>query len=304
MSQASNTEKSFITKVFDVLPVLLAAAFLAWFLNNQAEKSEDTKEAENIPETIEVVDSIPELLPEEEIIETPEKIIEYKELSVLSDGFWVYPANVFDDFSKYANKLAVDGEFEEVVLHVVTASNSTEDGNGKKFMLSATLHQTGGFLNAFRSKPKQIDVQKTEERGGMFQTGTCSVETDEGCLLGNDEYDFREVRIPLTANINLATTTSEYELTKKSYKIERLWNKLPFSPPTTFKLLTYPVSIDGSTVGVNSVKIKYSCKQDEECSINKCKQDELSSACIKRYFGNEAYNSYLGKYNAWKASQE
>ncbi|MFY9463239.1 MAG: hypothetical protein WAP52_03585, partial [Candidatus Sungiibacteriota bacterium] len=198
-----------------------------------------------------------------------------KKLALLSSPYTPSP-NVFSNqevYKKESIRLVVDGEFKIAQLRV----KGSVQGGGKHFLF-LDFGNKNGVLNGVRGSASGIDILATEERGGVF--------TKEAPI---------DVLIDLLGETTLATTRAEFQTTRQTTKIVKLWEALQPSPPTMTRVLVIPFEKSGNFTGATiiSLDFEFSCKVEGSCGVGICPINEITSKCLERNFGWSKMDSWL-----------
>ena len=182
-----------------------------------------------------------------------------------------------ENYKNNRKRLALIGNFEEAKL-VVQASLPDND----YYFLSVNLGDMSGSYNAVRKSVDELDLELTKQSLGVF----------------NQENPVN-IAINLLDNTVFATDKQEFISTGNKTKLVRLWNYIkPESPmPSINSVLISLFNKNGQYNGnINSLVIEYSCKTGSDCKAGLCGKDELSSACLKRLFGQDAMDKWMDWY--------
>ena len=200
----------------------------------------------------------------EEVFKDIEKI----EILPLISSPYTPSKDVFSSIDIYKNEsivIALSGNFEKAELHV----KGKVFDKGKHF-ISINYGNESGTFNATRLSEKSLDINSTEERGGIFTK--------------DEPLDFK---INLLGETTLATTKSEFELTKQVVKFVKLWDS-NLLPPTVIRVLIAPFNEYGYFGGVTieEINFEYSCNNNNNnCGIVLCQKDKMFTECLTNNFG-------------------
>lgn len=249
-SNSSEPNKIFAA-IFAIIVVLGALRYLG------------SREEEAIPKDVEAP-----AVEEPEDIEQP--IIVAKEVHVLESPF--IPAT--DPFSQeqyaQAPKIVVSGNFEQVTLYVT----GEVIGKGSRFLL-LNFHDHSGIINGVRESARRLNVEKTNEGGGLF-TAENSISAAVNLL-----------------NAKLGSSSAVYERTGSGTFIASLIQEE--QKPDVLKILVVPFNKDGSYGGakITDLRIEYLCKGESVCSIQRCASEKTSTQCLTESLGPQVIREWM-----------
>jgi len=259
-------------KIFDLVIVGVSATMMLFIVNIFANKldvkNQDNGETiENISDNLDQIDLTNEVThstPKTLVIATTENPIEQ-------------PNDAFEKFTKLASRIIAYGDFQKVSMDIEMESEDDDLA-----MISITLDNESGIYRAYRSAFDKINKTTSKNLGGIFAGKSISV------------------NIPLTEDIVLATTGDEYALTGASTKTLTLWDNLLVSPPTVFRLMIVPISVnDGNfnSYSITRLNLNYTCKDDSNsCQLILCTADQPNYfSCLAENLGMDIANSWYSR---------
>lgn len=180
-----------------------------------------------------------------------------------------YPSDVYQIYSR---KLALFGEFEYALLEI-----KGEFPNEGDHFLSVNVGSESGIYNAIRSSASTLNKELTKENLGAFNNSTNPL----------------DLRIDLMSQQTFATTSDEFNSTKQSTKLLRLWDFIKPQPPAPSITPILVATFNEKAVyegALNEVNFIYSCKEGKECGAALCTAD-VGSQCMAQ-FGEDIFNKY------------
>ena len=239
--------------------------------NIPTEQTKDIEETAQAP----LIDKPPKT-----VLEVSEKPESFEILNLLSSSY-LPSKNVMEkeNYEKESVRLALSGDFDNARLHV----KGTVINDGNHFIL-LNYDFESGILNAARLSVKNLDINLTQERGGIFTK--------------NESIDFI---IDLMGKTVLATTKTEFESTKQIVKFVKLWDT-HLSPPTVVKILIAPFGEDGVFGGaiINEINFEYVCKKGFPCEAKICSSGKMITECLKDAFGFPAAKNWCDRIQGCK----
>ncbi len=201
----------------------------------------------------------------------PSKEIQIFELELLDSPYYPSANPYGPTYEVEAQRVTLGGEFKSILLSI----QGEVSGEGLRF-LSFNFDQQSGVINAVRSEPTKIDVEKTIEMGGAF-----------------DQNNPINVNINLLEKVPMSTTPKEYEKMGGSKEMN-LWGEMTIKPPTVTYLLAAPFTEGGVYGGatITSIKASYVCEDGKECFIGLCPSTRKTTQCLLEAFGQDAVNEW------------
>lgn len=188
----------------------------------------------------------------------------------------IYPQNVFESFNNLADRIGAKGEFKELKLKL---GFRPLNDNVKSYFVSITMDNVSGIYRAYRETQNKINITRTEKLGGIFGINTT-----------------KELVIPLSEPILLATTGAEFIQTQAPNKEIDLWEKILVSPPTVFRLMAVPMESqlgDATKISLDTLKIDYTCADGSDCKLVVCDQEDANYyACLLKKFDKVSADSW------------
>ncbi|MBU1934936.1 hypothetical protein KKF04_02675, partial [Patescibacteria group bacterium] len=199
------------------------------------------------------------------------KLLEVKKIELLSKSYIPSENPYGYNYLSEANRLTIGGEFIWAKINI----RGETVGEGYRF-LTFNFGQESGLINAVRKSKNRLDVKKTIEKGGAFNS--------------NNPIN---VTIDLLSITEFGTTQDEYE-TNGATKFIKFWDKMKLLPPTVTYLLVAPFTETGKYGGasINSIEIEYACKEGSECKIELCPSSMKATSCLAEQLGIEAMNDW------------
>jgi len=190
------------------------------------------------------------------------------------------PSNPYDSdvYNKISKRIILFGDFETINLKI-NGGLPTEDYH----FVSININNESGVYNAARKSSDGLDIQLTSENLGTF--------TKKSGI---------NINIDLLSKITLSTTKAEFLATRQTTKLVRLWDFIKPQPPapSISQLLVAPFDVSGKYEGkIENMALEYSCKQNLDCGIAVCQNNQLATECLKNSFGDSAMKSWLNWYN-------
>lgn len=179
-----------------------------------------------------------------------------------------------DTYNQYAIRLILNGKFKVAQLHVTGTVN--ESGNHFVYFSYGT---TGGVLYAARASVNSLDINLTNNLGGVFTN--------------QEPMDFT---VNLLASTTIAASQNEFLLNRLPTESVNFWDS-NILPPTVNSFVVAPFNQKGIVGGVtiNSIDFQYACADSSSCYVNTCPSGTLATVCLKNDVNIDAARNWCNQ---------